>query len=117
MSIDMSTPFDFLKTMRLSDYEHTNDFFADLHEQLDLYAIDKNNKIKALEEKLRESEEKVKRLTDRGIEDMKHEISELREKLRVATGALERIGSEDYDDDAGQDAREASEALTKIKAP
>lgn len=58
MSIDMSTPFDFLKTMKLSDYEHVNDFFADLHEQLDLYAIDKNKRIAELEkerEELREA--------------------------------------------------------------
>jgi len=50
--IDSSSPINFLKTMRLSDYEHVNDFFADMNEQLDLLCTEKNNEIVRLKTNL-----------------------------------------------------------------
>lgn len=35
MSIDMSSPIKFLRTMRLSHYEIPSDFMLDMHDQLD----------------------------------------------------------------------------------
>ena len=35
MSIDMSHPIKFLRTMKLSDYDIPSDFMLDMHEQLD----------------------------------------------------------------------------------
>ncbi len=50
MSIDITTPFNFLKTMKLSDYEHVDDFFLDFNEQLDFYAIEKQKELSRLKE-------------------------------------------------------------------
>lgn len=47
--IDFSSPVTFIKTMRLNHYEHTDDFFSDLHEQVD-----------KLEARLKEAEELIK---------------------------------------------------------
>lgn len=91
--IDMSDPFSFLKSMKLSHYETTNDFFTDFHDQLDTLGykmFDQQTEIIKLKKALEVTNEALIKI-DSSNDDMKYFNSEIDSILIEALKQIEEV--------------------------